>query len=88
MRSIFPVSSGALAIWRERSAETFVAAYRETIADRGLWPGDLGAADGLLDFFLIEKVYYEIEYELSYRPDWLRVPLAGLLRILTPEAVA
>ena len=78
----------ALAIWRERSAETFVAAYRETIADRGLWPGDLGAADGLLDFFLIEKVYYEIEYELSYRPDWLRVPLAGLLRILTPEAVA
>jgi maltose alpha-D-glucosyltransferase/alpha-amylase len=78
----------ALAIWRERSAATFVSAYRETIADRGLWPSDAAAADRLLDFFLIDTVYYEIEYELSYRPDWLRVPLAGLLRILAPEAVA
>ena len=41
--------------------------------------------DGLLpriDFFLAEKAYYEIDYELSHRPDWLRVPLAGILRIL------
>ena len=36
----------------------------------------------LLDFFLAEKAYYEIDYELSHRPDWLRVPLAGILRIL------
>ena len=47
-----------------------------------LWPGSIEAADRLLDFFLIEKAYYEIEYELAYRPDWLRVPLAGLVRIL------
>jgi maltose alpha-D-glucosyltransferase / alpha-amylase len=43
----------------------------------------------LLDFFLLEKVFYEIEYELSYRPDWVRVPMAEALRILSrPEAIA
>jgi maltose alpha-D-glucosyltransferase/alpha-amylase len=73
----------ALDVWRERSAETFIAAYRETMLDRMLWPSKREDADGVLDFFLIEKVYYEIEYELSYRPDWLRVPLAGLVRLLT-----
>jgi maltose alpha-D-glucosyltransferase / alpha-amylase len=46
-------------------------------------------ADRLLDFFLLEKVFYEIEYELSYRPDWVRVPMAGALRILSrPAAIA
>jgi len=78
----------ALDVWRERSAATFVAAYRETMADRTLWPRDAGDADRLLDFFLIEKVYYEIEYELAYRPDWVRVPLAGILRILAREEPA
>ena len=40
-------------------------------------------ADRLLDFFLLEKAFYEIEYELAHRPDWLRVPLTGTLRILS-----
>ena len=75
----------ALALWRERSAATFFESYSETLRDRGLWPADAGAARRLLDFFLVEKVLYEIEYELSHRPEWLRVPLAGLLRILLSE---
>ena len=40
------------------------------------------ATDRLLDFFLLEKAFYEIEYELAHRPDWLRV-LAGTWRILS-----
>jgi maltose alpha-D-glucosyltransferase / alpha-amylase len=31
----------------------------------------------------LEKAFYEIEYELAHRPDWLRVPLAGTWRILS-----
>ncbi len=72
----------ALDVWRERSAATFVETYRETLLDHMLWPNEPAAADRLLDFFLAEKAYYEIDYELSHRPDWLRVPLAGILRIL------
>ena len=36
----------------------------------------------MLNFFLLEKAFYEIEYELAHRPDWLSVPLTGILRIL------
>jgi len=36
----------------------------------------------LLDLFLIEKAAYEIGYEAANRPAWLRVPLAGLCRLL------
>jgi maltose alpha-D-glucosyltransferase/alpha-amylase len=72
----------ALAVWRDVSAATFVRAYREGLTDARLWPQDVEESDRLLDLFLIEKALYEIEYELSHRPQWLRVPLAGILRIL------
>jgi maltose alpha-D-glucosyltransferase / alpha-amylase len=73
----------ALAEWRERSAAAFLSSYRETTADADLWPSKSEAADQMLKFFLLEKAFYEIEYELAYRPDWVRVPLQGMLRILS-----
>jgi maltose alpha-D-glucosyltransferase/alpha-amylase len=79
----------ALDAWRDRATSEFLSAYRETIAHQRLWPSDAVAAGGLLTFFLLEKAFYEIEYELSYRPDWLRVPLTGMIRMLlqqSPEA--
>jgi maltose alpha-D-glucosyltransferase/alpha-amylase len=75
--------SAALVEWRDRSAATFLGAYREVMTDQRLWPADPDAARRMLDFFLLEKAIYEIEYELAYRPDWLRVPLTGMLRILS-----
>jgi maltose alpha-D-glucosyltransferase/alpha-amylase len=39
----------------------------------------------MLNFFLLEKAFYEIEYELAHRPEWLRVPLMGVLRILSRQ---
>jgi maltose alpha-D-glucosyltransferase/alpha-amylase len=74
--------AAALDAWQERATASFIEAYRETITDTRLWPADRGAAESMLNFFLIEKALYEIEYELAHRPDWLRVPLAGILRIL------
>lgn len=75
----------ALAEWRDQAADTLLTAYRETMAGQRLWPADAKAADRLLNFFLVEKAFYEIEYELANRPDWLRVPLTGLLRILAQQ---
>jgi maltose alpha-D-glucosyltransferase/alpha-amylase len=75
----------ALADWRDRTAATFLAGYHETMAGQRLWPADARAAERLLSFFLLEKAFYEIEYELANRPDWLRVPLTGLLRILAQQ---
>jgi maltose alpha-D-glucosyltransferase / alpha-amylase len=79
----------ALDRWREHSVTAFLAAYRRSLGDARLWPRRLDDADRLLDFFLLEKAFYEIEYELAHRPDWLRVPLAGTWRILArSEAMA
>ena len=76
----------ALVEWRDRSVATFLGAYREVMTDQRLWPADPDAARRMLDFFLLEKAIYEIEYELAYRPDWLRVPLTGMLRILSQHS--
>jgi maltose alpha-D-glucosyltransferase / alpha-amylase len=73
----------ALSEWRDRAAAAFLAGYRETMSNPQLWPAEPQAAERLLNFFLLEKVFYEIEYELAHRPDWLRVPLNGMLRILS-----
>jgi maltose alpha-D-glucosyltransferase/alpha-amylase len=76
----------ALAEWRDRSTAAFLAAYRETMTHQRLWPANPQAAGQMLNFFLLEKVLYEIEYELAHRPDWLRVPLMGTLRILSQHS--
>jgi maltose alpha-D-glucosyltransferase/alpha-amylase len=79
----------ALGQWRDRSTDAFLAGYREAMTNQLLWPADPHAATDLLNFFLLEKTFYELEYELSHRPDWLRVPLTGMLRILSePASVA
>ena len=36
----------------------------------------------LLDLFLVEKAAYEICYEAAHRPDWLAVPMRGLVTTL------
>jgi maltose alpha-D-glucosyltransferase/alpha-amylase len=78
----------ALAHWRDRSTEAFLAAYRGTTGVAGLWPEEETAGNNLLEFFTLEKLVYEIGYELTNRPDWVRVPLAAASRILFPREPA
>jgi maltose alpha-D-glucosyltransferase/alpha-amylase len=73
----------ALAEWRDRSTGAFLAAYHEAMTNVNLWPAAPQDADRMLNFFLLEKVLYEIGYELAHRPEWLRVPLTGMIRILS-----
>jgi maltose alpha-D-glucosyltransferase/alpha-amylase len=73
-------------VWRERSTEEFWNAYRE-VTGAELWPSDPAVTQRLLDFFLLEKALYEIEYELTNRPAWCHVPLDGFSRILLRRGV-
>jgi maltose alpha-D-glucosyltransferase/alpha-amylase len=75
--------AAALSGWRDRSTAAFLAGYHEAMTNQRLWPADPHAAEQMLNFFLLEKAFYEIEYELAHRTDWLRVPLTGILRILS-----
>jgi maltose alpha-D-glucosyltransferase/alpha-amylase len=78
----------ALDAWRAASTQTFLASLRATAGDTRLWPKDDETADRLLRFFIVEKAVYELGYEFANRPDWVRVPLAGLWRTLFPAESA
>jgi len=73
--------------WGDRMTAAYWEAYREAMGDAGLWPKDEKQIQQLLDLFLLEKVFYEIEYELTNRPDWSHIPLEAALRILRQHGV-
>lgn len=73
--------------WGERLRAAFWDCYRETIKESDLWPTDPEEARRLLDWFLLEKALYEIEYELTNRPAWSHIPLEATLRILWQRGV-
>jgi maltose alpha-D-glucosyltransferase / alpha-amylase len=75
--------AAALTEWVDRSTTAFLAAYREVVTNSPLWPADPQAAGQMLEFFMLEQMLNELEYELAQRPEWLRVPLTGVLRILS-----
>jgi predicted trehalose synthase len=43
------------------------------------------ALDKLLAVFELEKAVYELRYELNNRPDWVRIPVSGIARMLEQE---
>jgi len=41
--------------------------------------------DKLLAVFELEKAVYELRYELNNRPDWVKIPVAGIVRLLEQD---
>jgi maltokinase len=78
---------GAPAGWEERARAEFIEGYVETV-DPTIVPPGPEAFEKLLSVFELEKAVYELRYELNMRPDWLPIPVAGILRILEEEPVA
>ena len=63
--------------WRQAARAAFVDAYDTTARVHGL--AQVGEeAGGLIELFVLEKLLYELAYELANRPDWIGIPLAGL----------
>ena len=44
-------------------------------------PARRSAVSSLISLFEIEKVFYELKYELNNRPDWVWIPLRGIARL-------
>lgn len=65
----------------------FLENYRNSITGCLSFPEDLSQADDFLHLCLIEKSLYEISYELANRPDWVHIPIDGLISILDGEPV-
>ena len=68
--------------WRQRAVDGFRAAYRKAMRGCSAYPANKLQAKALIDFFILEKAVYEVNYELANRPGWVAIPLNGILRIL------
>ncbi|MHB8469490.1 MAG: phosphotransferase [Gaiellaceae bacterium] len=71
--------------WEEQARERFLDGYLETV-DRDLLPSGRAAIDRMLAVFELEKAVYELRYELDNRPDWVRIPVAGIERLIEQAA--
>ncbi len=68
--------------WHIWVSSAFLRSYLKTAGQGAFLPRDREELDVLLDAFLLEKAVYELGYELSHRPDWVRLPLQGILQLL------
>jgi maltokinase len=67
--------------WEQRARDEFLAGYMSYI-DRRLLPPGHDALARLLAVFELEKAVYELRYELNNRPDWVGIPVEGIVRLL------
>jgi maltose alpha-D-glucosyltransferase / alpha-amylase len=68
-------------LWERCASAEFLRAYRETAQGAKFLPDDRVGLGKLLDLFLLDKALYEVLYELNARPEWVRIPLAGILSL-------
>jgi len=68
--------------WLREVSSTYLAAYYERAAGARFLPADEAGRAVLLDTFLLEKALYEVRYELNNRPDWVGIPLRGILSLM------
>ena len=67
--------------WEEECRRRFLAGYRGALDGR-LLPASEAGAERLLALFELEKLLYELRYEVENRPDWAPIPVAALVKLL------
>jgi trehalose synthase-fused probable maltokinase len=71
--------------WEEQARGQFLDGYLAAVEPALLPPGQ-AAIERLLAVFELEKAVYELRYELDNRPDWVGIPVAGILRLIERAA--
>jgi len=72
----------AAAFWYQSTSQAFLRAYLAATGGAAHLPSSNEELHLLLDAYLLEKALYEIAYELNNRPQWLKIPLTGVLQLL------
>ena len=68
-------------LWERCVSTEFLHAYRETAHGAEFLPADADDFRNLLDVFFVDKALYEVLYELNARPEWVRIPLMGIMSL-------
>ncbi|HEX5094857.1 MAG TPA: alpha-amylase, partial [Acidimicrobiia bacterium] len=74
--------------WVAWVSAAFLSGYFEAVSGQPFVPADRDACRVQLDAHLLEKVLYEIGYELDHRPDWVGIPIGGLRALLEDESAS
>jgi len=68
--------------WYFWVSATFLKSYLEFTAGIHVLPQTREGMKIILDAYLLNKAIYEVDYELNNRPDWVGLPLKGVLQVL------
>ena len=68
--------------WQALATQAFLEGYAEGIGGCACHPSDPVQARQLTELFVLEKALYEVNYELNNRPDWVAIPLQGVLSVV------
>jgi maltose alpha-D-glucosyltransferase / alpha-amylase len=68
--------------WYVHAGSAFLNGYMSVMASSEILPASADEMALLLDALLLEKAVYELGYELGNRPDWVEIPLRGVLQLL------
>jgi maltose alpha-D-glucosyltransferase / alpha-amylase len=68
--------------WERRVSASFLRAYLDRAWGTSFVPPSREELATLIDIYLLEKVVYDLAYELNNRPGWVRIPLLGIRQIL------
>ncbi len=74
------------AFWYHWVAAACIGGYRDVTDGAAFLPSGDHAWSVLLDALLLSKAAYELRYELGSRPDWVSIPMGGLLELLEAPA--
>ena len=69
-------------LWYVWVSAAFLTSYLAVMEESELLPSSREELTAMLDTYLLEKAVYELGYELNNRPDWVRVPLRGILQLV------
>ncbi len=68
--------------WYKLIQQTFMEKYLDTFG----YPHPLFKNNNEINFlmliYLLEKAVYELGYEINYRPDWVKIPLKGIVNVI------
>jgi maltose alpha-D-glucosyltransferase / alpha-amylase len=70
--------------WSRWVSSSFLRAYLHHTAETRLIPQARDQLAMLLNVLLLDKAVYELGYELNNRPEWIKVPIRGILDIVEP----
>jgi maltose alpha-D-glucosyltransferase / alpha-amylase len=71
-----------LRFWYAWMSSAYVKAYLECVGTASFVPQVAADCDAMLQVFLLEKCVYELGYELNNRPDWVHIPVHGIVELV------